>query len=84
MCGICGVIHRRREEPVDAAILKQMCDVVIHRGPDGEGQAVFDGTGIGMRRLSIIDLEGGAQPMYNEDHTLAIVFNGEIYNHNAL
>ncbi|MDZ7369672.1 MAG: asparagine synthase (glutamine-hydrolyzing) [candidate division KSB1 bacterium] len=84
MCGICGVIHRRREEPVDAAVLKRMCDVVIHRGPDGEGQAVFDGAGIGMRRLSIIDLEGGAQPMYNEDHTLAIVFNGEIYNHNEL
>jgi asparagine synthase (glutamine-hydrolysing) len=84
MCGICGIIHRRKDHAVDPALLQRMCDVIVHRGPDDEGQALFAGAGVGMRRLSIIDLSTGAQPIYNEDHSLAIVFNGEIYKHQSL
>ncbi len=61
-----------------------MCDRIIHRGPNSEGIAVGDGVGLGMRRLNIIDLEGGRQPIFNEDDTMAIVFNGEIYNFQEL
>ncbi len=81
MCGICGFVHRRAEAPADPMLLQRMCDVIVHRGPDDEGKAFFPGAAVGMRRLSIIDLSTGAQPMYNEDGSLAIVFNGEIYNH---
>jgi asparagine synthase (glutamine-hydrolysing) len=84
MCGICGIIHRQKDHAIDPAALQRMCDVIIHRGPDDQGQAVYDGAGIGMRRLSIVDLSTGAQPIYNEDHSLSIVFNGEIYNHQSL
>ena len=84
MCGICGIIHRRADRPLVPADLQRMCDVVSHRGPDDEGQAVWPSAGIGMRRLSIIDLSTGAQPIYNEDRSLAVVFNGEIYNHAEL
>jgi asparagine synthase (glutamine-hydrolysing) len=68
----------------DAALVKRMCDAIVHRGPDDEGQYVDKNVGIGMRRLSIIDLGGGHQPMSNEDGTVWIVFNGEIYNHRQL
>jgi len=61
-----------------------MCDIIIHRGPDDEGQYVAGQIGLGMRRLSIIDLTGGHQPIYNEDGTVVIVYNGEIYNHREL
>ena len=61
-----------------------MCDVIAHRGPDDEGQYVHENVGIGMRRLSIIDLSTGHQPIYNEDRSMAIVFNGEIYNHETI
>ncbi len=81
MCGICGVIHRKKDHPVQFADVKKMCDVIKHRGPDDEGQYVHDNVGLGMRRLSIIDLSSGHQPIFNEDRSMAIVFNGEIYNH---
>ena len=84
MCGICGVVHRQKNHPVALKDIKQMCDVIRHRGPDDEGQFVQNNVGIGMRRLSIIDLSTGAQPIFNEDRSLAIVFNGEIYNHQYL
>lgn len=84
MCGICGVVNRRSEEPVSAGVLQRMCDVIRHRGPDDEGRHVVGNIGLGMRRLSIIDLVSGAQPIYNEDRSVVIVFNGEIYNHNSL
>src|SRR5258708_13278504 len=58
-----------------------MCAAMVHRGPDDEGAVQFDGVTLGMRRLSIIDLEGGHQPMHNEDSTVWVVQNGEIYNH---
>jgi asparagine synthase (glutamine-hydrolysing) len=61
-----------------------MCDAISHRGPDADGYLVTSGCALGMRRLSIIDVAGGGQPIFNEDGTLAVVFNGEIYNHHAL
>ncbi len=84
MCGICGVVNRDQNDFVDFADVKRMCDVITHRGPDDEGRFVHKNVGIGMRRLSIIDLVTGSQPIFNEDRSVAIVFNGEIYNHNDI
>ena len=79
MCGICGIVNLR-DQQVDEAALIAMRERLYHRGPDEAGQYVSRGIGLAMRRLSIIDLRGGSQPIYNEDHTVAIVFNGELYN----
>ena len=81
MCGIAGIVDRSEPDPGGA--LGRMLARIVHRGPDGEGMHVSksDGLAIGMRRLSIIDLEGGTQPIWNEDHTVAVIFNGEIYNY---
>lgn len=81
MCGICGIFNFGSEEAVDISTLKRMCTVMSHRGPDDEGFFVERNIGLGMRRLSIIDLSTGHQPISNEDGTIWIVFNGEIYNH---
>jgi asparagine synthase (glutamine-hydrolysing) len=79
MCGICGIIgSENRPETIER--LGRMMRAMTHRGPDGEGIFVTARAGIGMRRLSIIDLPGGHQPIWNESGTLAVVFNGEIYN----
>ncbi|MEI6166056.1 MAG: asparagine synthase (glutamine-hydrolyzing) [bacterium] len=79
MCGITGIFDRTGN-PVDSQLLKAMTASISHRGPDGDGQYIDHEIGLGHRRLSIIDLGGGAQPLANEDRTLQIVFNGEIYN----
>src|SRR5262249_34555021 len=71
-------------EPVEEARLKRMRDVLRHRGPDGEGLWIEGPVGLGHRRLSIVDVAGGHQPMANEDETVWITYNGEIYNHAAL
>src|SRR5205823_2416236 len=84
MCGIAGILEFKRDKPADAAVLRRMCDVMAHRGPDDDGLYVQGEVGLGMRRLSIIDLATGHQPISNEDGTLWIVFNGEIYNHAEL
>ena len=84
MCGIVGVAHRDRSRPVSSELLKVMCDAIRHRGPDDDGYAISGNVAIGMRRLSIIDLPGGHQPITNEDGRLTIVFNGEIYNYRDL
>ena len=84
MCGIVGVVHRDRERPVDPAVIRTMCTAIRHRGPDDEGIFMAGPVGLGMRRLSIIDLAGGRQPMANEDGSKVIVFNGEIYNYRDL
>ncbi len=84
MCGICGIIYREKKQRVDQAFLKKMCDVITHRGPDDEGTYVHQNIGLGMRRLSIIDLSTGKQPISNEDDAIWIVFNGEIYNHKSI
>lgn len=83
MCGISGVFHLDGK-PVDAALLTRMTEVLYHRGPDDSGYFRDQGVGLGFRRLSIIDLGGGHQPMGNEDESVQIVFNGEIYNFREL
>ncbi|MGO9403358.1 MAG: asparagine synthase (glutamine-hydrolyzing) [Terriglobales bacterium] len=84
MCGIAGILEFGRDARANAAALREMCRVITHRGPDDEGFYTDGHLGIGMRRLSIVDVAGGHQPISNEDGTLWIVFNGEIYNHLAL
>ena len=84
MCGICGIAHAARDRPVDREALQRMCDMLAHRGPDGAGAHVEAGVGLGHRRLSIIDVAGGAQPLSNEDGTVWVSFNGEIHNHREL
>jgi asparagine synthase (glutamine-hydrolysing) len=80
MCGISGLVYHDRHRSVDPDILKKMCDTMAHRGPDDEGFFFDGGVGLGMRRLSVIDLVSGHQPISNEDGQVWIVFNGEIYN----
>jgi asparagine synthase (glutamine-hydrolysing) len=84
MCGIAGVAAVAGKSSIDLARLGAMTDSLLHRGPDETGSAICDGVALGMRRLSIIDLEGGSQPLYNEDRTIRVVFNGEIYNYREL
>src|SRR5271166_5068820 len=84
MCGIAGILEFERDKRADAAALREMCRVMAHRGPDDDGFYTDGCLGIGMRRLSIVDVKGGHQPLTNEDGTLWIVFNGEIYNHLSL
>lgn len=81
MCGIAGLIYSDPSRPVDASVIEAMCSVIHHRGPDEWGMWVEGAAGIGMKRLRIIDLAGGHQPMSNHDGTVRIVFNGEIYNY---
>ena len=80
MCGIAGVVSETRESNISEALVRHMCNQIVHRGPDDEGIYVADGAGLGMRRLSIIDISGGHQPVFNEDRTAWIVYNGEVYN----
>jgi asparagine synthase (glutamine-hydrolysing) len=94
MCGIAGFAdvgwqgrtngQSQARLEAEFALVHRMCDVIRHRGPDDEGIHVEPGVGLGMRRLSIIDLAGGHQPIHNEDRTIWIVFNGEIYNYREL
>ncbi len=84
MCGIAGYFdgpRARATAPTAPGVLVAMTNTIAHRGPDGEGHLEEDGVGLGHRRLSIVDLAGGAQPMGNEDGAVQVVFNGEIYNH---
>lgn len=81
MCGIAGFAEKNN---ADKETLEKMMDAIIHRGPDGSGEYVDDTVALGHRRLSIIDLEGGKQPMENEDGTIVCIFNGEIYNYQPL
>lgn len=83
MCGIAGIIDLK-SRPVQRTLLKQMCDTLIHRGPDDEGFYYNSVAGLAQRRLSIIDLAGGIQPMSNENKTVWITFNGEIYNYQEI
>ena len=80
MCGIAGVVSATRESNITEALVRHMCNQIVYRGPDDEGIYVADGAGLGMRRLSIIDLSGGHQPVFNEDRNAWIVYNGEVYN----
>jgi len=84
VCGIYGAFSTDGERPIQAEVLERMAHVLAHRGPDGGGDHLAGPFGMGMRRLSIIDLEGGDQPICNENGTLWVVFNGEIYNYREL
>jgi asparagine synthase (glutamine-hydrolysing) len=84
VCGIAGMFKTASGSVADASAIRRMCQTLLHRGPDDEGVYVKDAVGLGMRRLSIIDLSGGRQPIHNEDQTVWVVFNGEIYNFPAL
>ncbi|HZP01024.1 MAG TPA: asparagine synthase (glutamine-hydrolyzing) [Terriglobia bacterium] len=84
MCGICGVYNYGTRAPVDPVDLKRATDAMAHRGPDDEGLYLDGELGLGNRRLSIIDLPGGHQPLSNEDQSIWITFNGEIYNYRSL
>jgi asparagine synthase (glutamine-hydrolysing) len=83
MCGICGIVNFE-SDPVDRAVIERMTGALAHRGPDDAGYFIDGPVGLGHRRLSIIDLSGGKQPIFNEDRSAAIVFNGEIYNYRDL
>ncbi|MGN6620128.1 MAG: asparagine synthetase B, partial [Sphingomonas sp.] len=80
MCGIAGLFYPATRKPVDPARIRAMTDVLAHRGPDGSGVWTAPGVGFGHRRLSIIDLGGGAQPMLSTDESITVTYNGEIYN----
>ncbi len=84
MCGICGVLELEDGRSVDRAVIEKMNEQITHRGPDDDGVYLSDGVGLAMRRLSIIDLSTGHQPISNEDGSVWIVFNGEIYNYARL
>jgi asparagine synthase (glutamine-hydrolysing) len=84
MCGICGKLNFDINNEVDKGLIKKMCDTLIHRGPDDQGYYINKNIGLGMRRLSIIDLNTGHQPISNENQKIWIVFNGEIYNYKEL
>jgi asparagine synthase (glutamine-hydrolysing) len=81
MCGICGIVLSDPNARVNSRVIGRMSDAIAHRGPDDDGQYVNGNVGLGFRRLSIIDLSGGHQPMANEDETVWIAYNGEIFNH---
>ncbi|MDO8750291.1 MAG: asparagine synthase (glutamine-hydrolyzing) [Dehalococcoidia bacterium] len=84
MCGICGIVNQDPQRPVDLEVLKAMNTTMYHRGPDDDGMFVDKGVGLAMRRLAIIDVAGGHQPVHNEQQTVWTVFNGEIYNYREL
>ena len=82
MCGINGIaFSKKSKRKIDRRVLENMRDVQFHRGPDDGGMFIDENVGLGHRRLSIVDVSHGAQPMFNEDGSLVIIYNGEIYNH---
>lgn len=84
MCGLAGIVSADRGLRVSADRLKKMCDAIAHRGPDGEGFFFDGGVGLGHRRLSIVDLELGQQPMIDDERGVALVYNGEVYNYKEI
>src|SRR3954471_23222990 len=77
MCGIAGFAG---PGAIETDVVRRMCDALAWRGPDGAGYHTAPGVALGMRRLAVIDVDGGDQPIYNEDGSVAVVFNGEVYN----
>ena len=84
MCGITGIVYFDKDRVIEPDVLKKMSDSLFHRGPDDEGIFIRNNVGLGFRRLSIIDLSTGHQPLSNSEQTIWIVFNGEIYNFREL
>ncbi len=84
MCGVAGIFDYRGHSDTDRALLRRMTDILGHRGPDGDGFHFAPGVGLGHRRLAIVDLATGDQPLFNEDRTICVIYNGEIYNFQPL
>ncbi|HEY7413653.1 MAG TPA: hypothetical protein VH593_00550, partial [Ktedonobacteraceae bacterium] len=84
MCGIAGFVNLQCNQEQTDHLIDAMCQIIRHRGPDDQGTWAEQGTALGMRRLSIIDLSGGHQPIFNETKDILVVFNGEIYNYKEL
>lgn len=84
MCGICGLFNFKQKKNIDPEIIQRMMNAMHHRGPDDEGTYFSENLGFGFRRLSIIDLEGGKQPMTDETKSVWVIFNGEIYNFKSI
>ena len=84
MCGICGIVDLNNSPPIRADELKAMCKTIEHRGPDGTRTMIRDSVALGHTRLSIIDTETGWQPIANEDESIFVILNGEIYNFQEL
>src|SRR5271166_1005642 len=84
MCGIAGIFDYRGQAQIDRTLLRRMTDILGHRGPDGDGYHIEPGIGLGHRRLAIVDLATGDQPLFNEDGTICVIYNGEIYNFQPL
>ena len=84
MCGICGQFNFASDEPVESTTVRHMTNTIAHRGPDDEGYFISGPIGLGFRRLSIIDLAGGHQPMFDAERSVCVIFNGEIYNYKEL
>ncbi|MGD9597449.1 MAG: XrtA/PEP-CTERM system amidotransferase [Steroidobacteraceae bacterium] len=84
MCGLTGIVDLKGRRDLDRALLRRMNDSIQHRGPDGEGEHHEPGVALGHRRLAIIDIATGQQPLYNEDQSVVVVYNGEIYNYQSL
>lgn len=84
MCGICGIFNMENNRPIDGSLLDKMLKVIRHRGPDMSESLVLDHAALGFNRLSFLDLEGGMQPIWNENRTIAMICNGEIYNYPEL
>ncbi|MBU2568328.1 MAG: asparagine synthase (glutamine-hydrolyzing), partial [Elusimicrobia bacterium] len=84
MCGICGIYNFGNKKPVESGTIEKMCNIIKHRGPDDKGIYTEKNFGFGMRRLSIIDLQTGNQPIFNEDKSISVILNGEIYNFQEL
>ncbi|MCB1728608.1 MAG: asparagine synthetase B, partial [Gammaproteobacteria bacterium] len=80
MCGLVGIFDTRERHEIDGALLERLNQSQLHRGPDEGGMHLEPGLGLAHRRLSIIDLSGGQQPLFNEDQSVVVVYNGEIYN----
>src|SRR2546430_2898723 len=80
MCGIVGKLYQQQDRPVEGEALVAMCETLVHPGPDDEGFYLNGNVGLAMRRLAIIDLDTGRQPLHNEDCTVSTVYNGENYN----
>ena len=84
MCGICGIYNLEGDRPIDREILGRMLQKIRHRGPDGSQMLVLKQAALGFNRLSFLDLDGGMQPLQNEDRTVSMICNGEIFNYQDL
>ena len=81
MCGIAGIVDLSGRRPVPTGLLRMMADAIVHRGPDEDGYLELPGLGLANRRLSIVGLSDGRQPIANEDRTVSVVFNGELFDY---